>query len=86
MQFWRNAANKNGDTLGSAKDKLKQRLLDTVQSTRRGISTTEEQRQEIDELIAGLEPCESIHLHAPSVFQTDQWTNFQEHTVQNNDK
>ncbi|CAN0030659.1 unnamed protein product [Scytosiphon promiscuus] len=55
-QFWRGAANKNGDTLGSAKDKLKQRLLDTVQPTRRGISTTPDQREEIDELIAGLEP------------------------------
>lgn len=64
-QFWRNAANKNGDTLGSTKDKLKQRLLDTVKATERGISTTPEQRQEIDELIAGLEPCESFHLHAP---------------------
>ncbi|CAM9278585.1 unnamed protein product, partial [Hapterophycus canaliculatus] len=36
--------------------KLKQRLLDTVLSTKRGITTTAEQRLEIDELIAGLEP------------------------------
>lgn len=38
-----------------------------VRSTERGVSTTEEQRQDIDELIAALEPCEprggiSVHL------------------------
>ena len=48
-------ANRNG---GEAA-KLKQRLLDTVRSTRRGVSTSEDQQQEIDELIAALEPCES---------------------------
>lgn len=60
VQFWRtNIADRNGDTLAAAKEKLKERLLDIVRSTERGISTSEEQRQDIDELIAALEPCES---------------------------
>lgn len=59
LQFWRNVANTNGDTLGTAKIKLKERLLDTVRPTNRGISTSDEQRQDIDELIAALEPCKS---------------------------
>lgn len=44
---------------GAEAAKLKQRLLDTVRSTRRGVSTSEDQQQEIDELIAALEPRES---------------------------
>lgn len=56
-QFWRNnVGEKNGDTLEVAKEKLKERLLMLVRSTERGISTSEEQRQDIDELIAALEP------------------------------
>lgn len=58
LQFWRNVANTNGDTLEAAKLKLKERLLETVRSTSRGVSTSEEQRQDIEELIAALEPCE----------------------------
>lgn len=59
-QFWRtNITDKNGDTLEAAKEKLKERLLMVVRSTERGISTSEEQRQDIDELIAALEPCEN---------------------------
>lgn len=58
-QFWRNVANTNGDTLQAAKLKLKERLLETVRPTNRGISTSEEQRQDIEELITALEPCKS---------------------------
>lgn len=36
---------------------LKKQLLEAVQPTRRGISTTAEQREGIDRLIAELEPC-----------------------------
>ena len=62
-QFWRtNITDKNGDTLEAAKEKLKERLLMLVRSTERGISTSEEQRQDIDELIAALEPCEDTKL------------------------
>lgn len=60
VQFWRtNITDNNGDTLEAAKEKLKERLLMLVRSTERGVSTSEEQRQDIDELIAALEPCEN---------------------------
>ncbi|CAM9727180.1 unnamed protein product [Ectocarpus sp. 6 AP-2014] len=55
-QFWPNREDKTGETLEAAKNKLKQRLLDTVRDTKRGISTSEEQRKDIDELIAAIEP------------------------------
>lgn len=58
-QFLKPGAQKKTNGNGAEAAKLKQRLLDAVRSTRRGISTSEEQRQDIDELIAALEPCES---------------------------
>lgn len=67
LQFWRNVGDTNGDTLEAAKIKLKERLLDTVRPTNRGISTSKEQRQDIEELIAALEPCECSLLVASLV-------------------
>lgn len=65
-QFWRtNITGKNSDTLEAAKEKLKERLLTLVRSTERGISTSKEQRQDIDELIAALEPCENQLFDVP---------------------
>lgn len=42
--------------------KLKQRLLEKARFTQRGISTSAEQRQDIDALITALEPCESTNI------------------------
>eukprot|EP00752_Nemacystus_decipiens_P009091 g8117.t1 len=82
-QFWRtNITDKNGDTLEAAKEKLKERLLMLVRCTERGISTSEEQRQDIDELIAALEPfnpnAKSVTSESLSALWVLEWTTEQE--------
>ncbi|CAM9664382.1 unnamed protein product [Pylaiella littoralis] len=76
--FWRNVANTNGDTLQAAKLKLKERLLETVRPTNRGISTSEEQRQDIEELITALEPfnpnAKSVTSESLSALWVLEWT------------
>ena len=60
-QFWPQTTKTGNKGSNSKEDArvagLKQELLDVVRGTERGISTTEEQREEIDRLIAALEPC-----------------------------
>lgn len=61
-QFWPQAT-KTGNMGSKSKEDdkvagLKRELLDVVRATERGISTTPEQREEIDRLIGALEPCE----------------------------
>lgn len=60
-QFWpqtTKAGNKGSRSTEDAQVAgLKQELLDVVRATERGVSTTPEQREEIDRLIVALEPC-----------------------------
>lgn len=57
VQFWIKPAAKSQSDAGEVA-LLKQQLIDAVQATERGVSTTPEQREDIDRLITQLEPCE----------------------------
>lgn len=58
---------------GSEVVKLKQQLLDVTQSTRRGIATSDEQREEIDGLIAALEPREYLLVVVKGYLHSEAW-------------
>lgn len=55
------------DTKANEVDILKRQLLDALQPTQRGVTTTLEQREEIDRLIEALKPCE-LRMMSPEVF------------------
>lgn len=55
------------DKTANEVDILKRQLLDALQPTQRGITTTLEQRAEIDRLIEALKPCERC-IMSPEVF------------------
>lgn len=57
VQFLTTPATKSGSEDAKVVE-LKQQLLKTLRPTERGVSTSDEQRQAIDALIAELEPCE----------------------------